>query len=68
MRYPGTLPERAYAVPASRHPRGYRAAPIPLGTGPAGPLSRRHTLARRCSGSLAFAHISGNSLGNLAHL
>eukprot|EP00966_Prymnesium_polylepis_P165329 3822068-Prymnesium_polylepis.1 len=51
MRSPGTLPERAYAVPASRHvvtepPQSHWAR-----VAPPGPLSRRHTPARRPSGS-----------------
>eukprot|EP00966_Prymnesium_polylepis_P087730 2030132-Prymnesium_polylepis.1 len=48
---PGTLPERSYAVPASR-----RAVAVPpqshwARAGPSRPLSRRHTLARHRSGS-----------------
>ena len=51
MRSPGTLPERAYAVPASRHavtvpPQSHWAR-----AAPPGPLPRRHILARRRSGS-----------------
>eukprot|EP00966_Prymnesium_polylepis_P264460 6109770-Prymnesium_polylepis.1 len=51
MRSPGMLPEHAYAVPASRHvvaepPQSHWAR-----AAPPGPLSGRHTLARRRSGT-----------------